>query len=99
MEKETMDPKVTALLALEAMIIENPPETYQLEKYLHRTFRQIETVLAAERPEQVLNGGELTTFQRLLTGYLGLERRQEDRRKEERTIGSDRRKADRRRAA
>ena len=100
MQTETIHPKVTALLALEAMIIENQPEAYRLESYIYQTFNHIEKILGAERPERLLNEGEFKTFQKLLSGYLGGERRKkDDRRREEGETRPNRRRAERRWAA
>ncbi|WDT78532.1 MAG: hypothetical protein MPW14_15175 [Candidatus Manganitrophus sp.] len=83
MQTETIHPKVTALLALEAMMIENQPDVYRIENYIYQTFNQIEKILSAEQPERLLNRDELKTFQDLVLGYNGGERRQGDRRREQ----------------
>ncbi len=99
MQTEAIHPKVTALLALEAMMIENQPDVYRLENYIYQTFNQIEKILSAEQPERLLNREELKTFQDLVLGYNGGERRQEDRRREQLPTSTDRRRTDRRWAA
>lgn len=99
MQTETIHPKVTALLALEAMMIENQPDVYRIENYIYQTFNQIEKILSAEQPERLLNRDELKTFQDLVLGYNGGERRREDRRREQLPTSTDRRRNDRRWAA
>ena len=99
MQAETIHPKVTALLALEAMMIENQPDVYRMEHYLYQTFNQIEKILSAERPERLLNRNELKTFQDLVRGYNGGERRKGDRRQDQLPTSADRRRNNRRWAA
>ncbi|MCG3111732.1 MAG: hypothetical protein LLH30_15460 [Candidatus Manganitrophus sp. SA1] len=99
MQTETIHPKVTALLALEAMMIENQPDVYRIENYIYQTFNQIEKILSAEQPERLLNRDELKTFQDLVLGYNGGERRRGDRRREQLPTSTDRRRNDRRWAA
>jgi len=67
--------KTAALLALEAKMIERDQEVYNLENYIPEMFSQIEEVLAAERPERLLDKTELETFQTLIMEHTGGERR------------------------
>jgi hypothetical protein len=99
MATEKLNPKVTALLTLEAMMLENPPETYHPEVQVYQMFTQIKQILTVEKPERLLNKAAFQTFQSLISEHTGGERRKSDRRREEKPIGVDRRNEDRRFAA
>jgi hypothetical protein len=99
MTTEKLNPKVTALLALEAMMLENPPEAYHPEVQIHQMFTQIKQILTVDKPERLLNREALQTFQSLVSEHTGGERRKGDRRREEQPVGVDRRSEDRRFAA
>jgi len=98
MKKTAINEKTTALLALEAKMIEKNTEVYNLENYIPEMFSQIEEVLSSDRPERLLDSAELKTFQTLIYEHTGGERRQgEDRRKmESEAIDPNRRNDDRR---
>ncbi len=82
MENKNISPKTTALLALEAKMIEKETEVYNLENYIPEIFSQIEAVLTSDQPERLLDSTELMTFQTLLYDHTGGERRlRKDRRK------------------
>ena len=69
MSDKKINQKTSALLALEAKMIEKDQEVYNLEAYIPDMFTQIEEVLAAEKPERLLDQTELKTFQTLLENH------------------------------
>ncbi len=75
MSDKKINQKTSALLALEAKMIEKDQEVYNLEAYIPDMFTQIEEVLAAEKPERLLDQTELKTFQTLIHEHTGGERR------------------------
>ncbi|MFQ5587985.1 MAG: hypothetical protein ACE5F7_04020 [Nitrospiria bacterium] len=93
-----IDKKTSALLALEAKMIEKDQEIYSLENYIPDMFSEIEEVLASEKPERLLDEVELKTFQTLIHEHTGGDRRKNpDRRASTNTSPEkDRRNSDRR---
>lgn len=75
MSDKKIDKKTSALLALEAKMIEKDQEVYNLETYIPDMFSEIEEVLATEQPERLLDQVELKTFQTLIQSHTGGERR------------------------
>ncbi len=75
MSEKKIDKKTSALLALEAKMIEKDQEIYSLENYIPDMFTEIEEVLATEQPERLLDEIELKTFQTLIYEHTGGERR------------------------
>jgi hypothetical protein len=97
MSEKKINQKTSALLALEAKMIEKDQEVYNLETYIPDMFTEIEEVLASEKPERLLDQVELKTFQTLIHDHTGGERRTSlDRRTVEKTSGENRRESDRR---
>ncbi len=98
MSDKKINQKTSALLALEAKMIEKDQEVYNLETYIPDMFSEIEEVLATDRPERLLDQVELTTFQTLIHEHTGGERRKNpDRRMKSGKIpGENRRASDRR---
>jgi len=90
--------KTAALLALEAKMIEKDRDIYTLENYIPEVFSEIEEVLAADKPERLLDEVELKTFQNLVFERTGGDRREgSDRReKTDKTPQKNRRDNDRR---
>lgn len=97
MSKTKLDQKTSALLALEAKMIEKNQEVYSLETYIPDLFSEIEEVIGTEKPERLLDEVELKTFQTLIQDHTGGERRdQTDRRTENVPPSENRRGTDRR---
>ncbi|MEC4677777.1 MAG: hypothetical protein VST69_03370 [Nitrospirota bacterium] len=98
MSDKKINQKTSALLALEAKMIEKDQEVYNLEAYIPDMFTEIEEVLAAEQPERLLDQVELKTFQTLIHEHTGGERRKSrDRRTDEDTGTATNRRASNRR--
>jgi len=98
MSDKKINQKTSALLALEAKMIEKDQEVYNLETYIPDMFSEIEEVLASEKPERLLDQVELKTFQTLIHEHTGGERRKNPDRRggEEGTANKNRRASDRR---
>ncbi|NOY84632.1 MAG: hypothetical protein GXO96_07405 [Nitrospirae bacterium] len=98
MSDKKINQKTSALLALEAKMIEKDQEVYNLEAYIPDMFTEIEEVLAAEQPERLLDQVELKTFQTLIHEHTGGERRKSrDRRTDADTSPTTNRRASDRR--
>ena len=92
MSKKKLDQKTSALLALEAKMIEKDQEVYSLETYIPDLFSDIEEVIATENPERLLDEVELKTFQTLIHEHTGGERRENtDRRTKNDSFSENRR--------
>ncbi len=98
MSEKKINKKTSALLALEAKMIEKEQEIYSLETYIPDMFSEIEEVLATEQPERLLDEVELKTFQTLIHEHTGGERRKNrDRRSDDNQASKEnRRNSDRR---
>lgn len=98
MLEKKISQKTSALLALEAKMIEKDHEVYNLETYIPDMFTEIEKVLASEKPERLLDQTELKTFQTLIHEHTGGERRKNSDRREkaDQISGKNRRENDRR---
>ncbi len=98
MSDRKINQKTSALLALEAKMIEKDQEVYNLEAYIPDMFTEIEEVLAAEKPERLLDQVELKTFQNLIHEHTGGERRKSRDRRTDADTNSEtnRRESDRR---
>ncbi len=97
MAKKKLDQKTSALLALEAKMIEKDQEVYSLETYIPDLFSEIEEVIATEKPERLLDETELKTFQTLIHEHTGGERRENsDRRTKDDQNPENRRDSERR---
>ncbi len=99
MDKKAINEKTTALLALEAKMIEKNTDVYNLENYIPEMFSQIEEVISSDHPERLLDSTELKTFQTLIYEHTGGERRQGDERRKissEEAAAQNRRSGDRR---
>ncbi|MFQ5597974.1 MAG: hypothetical protein ACE5GK_07980 [Nitrospiria bacterium] len=98
MRNQLINHKTTALLALEAKMIEKNTEVYNLENYIPEMFSEIESILSSEKPERLLDSIELKTFHSLIHEHTGGERRKRrDRRIDTQAdFNNDRRTGDRR---
>jgi len=96
MKGKNLDPKIRALLSLQAMMI-GYPGVYRPQEYMHYVMAHLEKLKKAPQPWKLMDPEQFKTFQTLVVEHLGKERRSgRDRRKANRKVKENRRMTGRR---